>query len=333
MRNAALLVVVLSASSVVHAQGDSGGPFKGGSGSYGQLNYEAQSKAQGCNSLANKALNLNGNGYGGYGYSNPSVPFKLNDGNVEVFDQGRIVSRETIGNVETIEYKVNEIVGYKNDKPVSEMVRKIVHIKRQGGKIASITHPQDLKRQAQGRAYLEKQFGKADFKLFKSLETTLKVDGNGLCETDQKAVIVVKDEKGNEAETQVTYDSGFCERLQPTLARIGNQNATECGHLISTAERLASERNKELKKDGKVFVANGVPDSKIESSTLGTSMAITMCIQESQSAIAGMSPGYGYGMGGGMGAYLGTGLMSGMYEHTSAPTKSISKPKKVKVIQ
>jgi len=327
VRSTALLVLVVSASSIVHAQ--DGGPF---SGSYQAFESNELAKASGCINAVNKALMTDN----GYAYNTSYPPFSLAiDGKTNVMQQDRIISRETKGDTETVEYKSNEILSYENGKPVYDNVRKIVIIKRKDGQIVAVTHPQDMKRQAEARAAVEKMAGKKmDLKMLKSVETTFKARPNGGCETDQKAFVVSKDEKGSESETQVTYDSAFCDGLKPTIARVGANNAAECGALISSAERVYKERSKALKAEGKKFVASGLMDgnekesAKFANSTLTMSMAISLCIQEQQSSMGGMGA---MGMGG-IGSVVGgmgySGASGGLFAPTE-PAKAKPSVKKV----
>jgi hypothetical protein len=326
VRNAALLVIALAVSSNVYAQGDSGGPFK--NGLFQGFESEQAAKAFGCTMAVNKALSTAGDGWG---YNTGATPFNLApDGKLNVFQQDRIISRETKGDTETIEFKSDQLVNYEKGNPVYETVRKTVTIKRNGGQVVAIAHPQDVKKLAAGLTAMKASGEKSDYKLLKSTETTFKSKSDGGCVTDQKAYVLTKDEKGNGTETQVTYDSAFCEGLKPTIARVGANNAAECGTLLSSAERIFNERNNALKAEGKTFAVSGLmygdakESAKYANSTLTMSMAIANCVQEQQG-----SGGLG-GMGmPGMGAYLGTGMMSDMYKKTGPAKSDLKKSLKV----
>lgn len=327
MRSTVVILLALSASSVGHAQtgGMMGSPYS----SYNAMMVDQVPKAASCTALVNKTLN--DLGATGYGIENSNVPFGISqDGKTSVFEQDRIVSRETKGDVETVEYKVNQLAGYKDGKAYYEVVRKKMTIQRKDGQVVAITSPYDLKKQAIDRAGYEKATGKKmDYAYFKSMETTFRPKKTGGCETDQKAYTTVKDEQGNGKETFVSYDAEFCDGLKPMIDRVGANNAAECGNMITAAELSFNKRNKALKAEGKQFMAAGSMNAdskesaKFTNSTAVMSMSIALCVQEYQNSISGAYPGYGmYGAGSGL-MMGGTGhMMGGMIPAEKTKAKS-----------
>lgn len=330
MRSTVVILLALSASSVGHAQtgGMMGSPYS----SYNAMMVDQVPKAAGCTALVNKALNELG--ATGYGIENSNVPFGITqDGKTNVLQQDRIVSRETKGDVETIEYKANQLAGYKDGKPYYEVVRKKMTIQRKDGQITSITSPYDLQKQAADRLGYQKLTGgkKLDYKFFKSTETSFRPKKTGGCETEQKQYTMVKDEKGNEPETFVNYDAEFCDGLKPMIDRVGANNAAECGNMITAAELAFNKRNKALKAEGKQFTAtytmnaDSKESAKFTMSTAVMSMSIAQCIQEHQNSVAGAYPGYGlYGAGGGMMMGGAGNMMGGMIPAAESKTKAKS---------
>ena|GEM_PF-6470138 len=305
MRRLGLLVLAVPFSATIaHAQY----PFA--NGNLNSATMETAAKTAGCNVLINQALNQN-KIYG-------EVPFSIVDGKVNVFDQDRFISKTTTGDTETIEYKA-PVVTYKDGKAVTETVRKTVIIKRSNGKVVSISHPEDLKRGAASRDAMKKMAGDKfqNYDLLKTSETTFKDNNDGRCETNQKQYVFAKDEKGKVSNTLVTYDAELCNKLQPAIAKIGKNNAAECGPLFATVESAINDRAKSMKTDGKTLSAGGFSlgtgQVGMDASTFSISMAISNCLQEDQIAsgmynngMGGMpgygmgNLGYGYGMGGGM---------------------------------
>ena len=266
-----------------------------GSVSFAQSGYPEvtpeQINSMNCVGKINGSLN---DGFGGYGYGDSyGAPFVVGgDGKTAITSQDRIVSRETKGNVETIVYKKNVMVGMdQNMKPIYEVQRETVTLRRDNGQVISISKAGDLKKQAAQREQFKKsEFGKQygqDYKLIKSSDTTFKHGGSG-CETEQKMIYAVADEKGKDQDITVTYDKGFCDRIKPTISKIGANNAAECGPLISAAERAFETRATELKKEGKTLVNSGLygfygntgKTQRAGDGALSMSMAIASCIGE-----------------------------------------------------
>lgn len=285
-----LFLAVPLSTTIAHAQY----PFA--QGNVNSATMEASSKALGCNVVANNALNS----LGGY-YSSANVPFSIVDGKVNVFDQDRVISKKTEGDTETIEYKANQITGYKNGQGVLEMVRQTVVIKRQNGKIVSISHPQDLRRSAAQREEAKKLLGNefTNYDLLKTTETTFRETSDGRCETNQKEFVLAKDEKGKISDTLVTYDAALCDKLQPAISKIGKNNAKECGPLLATAERLIGERTQSLKADGKTLTLSygTAKDNSTSMSLYSVSTAIAGCLAEDQLSSGNIMAGMGSGMG------------------------------------
>jgi hypothetical protein len=326
VKSAALLFFILPISLVARAEMYR--PYAGFPSSANQAAMEQASKTFGCNAVVNGALSGTGGLYAPY--PGTSIPFGLDGGKIVVKEgeQNRVVSRTTDGDSETIEYKVNQIVDFQGDKPVFKMVTKKVVIKRSGGQVVSVTHPLDMAQQLSMRAQAKKLNPQLpDYKLFQSMETTIKPKENGGCETDQRLNVLVKDEKGNEKETQVTYDAEFCEGLKPAIDNIGMNNAAQCGSLISKAERILGDRNKALKGEGKTLVPGGLmnADGKKKSSMALTSMslAISSCIYEAQ-ASAGMGMGMGgMGIGGiGFSPYTAGGIVTTQKSESASAKKT-----------
>ncbi|QDK36286.1 hypothetical protein [Bdellovibrio sp. NC01] len=230
------------------------------------------------------------------------------DGKTQVLDSGRVISRATNGDTETITYKTKELRYDSTGKTMYETVKRTVQVKREGGKIVSVSKLYDVAQQAADQASFAKackdcqNFGK--WPLMKSAETTFAYDGKNGCAINQNVVLQMKDEKAS-PEAKVTFDKKFCDSLGPVMKQMGSQNAAQCGNLLSMAEGYFSQRSGELKKEGKSFYDYSFPgaDQKNKSpfSNSNISMQIAMCASAENPVMTG-----------GMGVYPGgTGLMMG----------------------
>lgn len=294
-----------------------------------------------CNSQINQAaMDM------GYGMDPDGVAFSIdNDGKTQVVDQSKIVSRSTKDGVEAITYKAKVATGFKDGKPVYETERKTIYIKRDSsGRVVSVNKDMNLKMQIMNRENFKKSdFGKnykGAYPLMKGTESTFTYNGDS-CEVNQNLYYEMKDENAK-AEGKVTYDKAFCDKLKPMISKMGSQNASQCGNMITMAQSLHDQRNNELKKEGKTLSASGIyggfgggeaTDAKTKQAatmnTFNIGAAVSLCATMNEAA-NGMSPWgmYGGGMYGG-GAMMGSmmGMPSGgiMGGPSSATTNSKGK--------
>lgn len=220
------------------------------------------------------------------------------NGRLTVADQERLVSREVKGDTENIVYLESQFVELKDGKPVFRDVRKNATIKRENGRIVSILRSAgDLKQQAALREEAMKDFGVNGYKLTKSMEVRFKPKGERGCQVDQKLLVTSEDAQGNKTEQVVTYDAAFCERIKPMIDRIGLNNVSECGSLLTAAEGAMIVRRNELSGEKKKFVPGFTEIPSVPSSgVISLSSAVMGCISEMQSGYPSFGyGGYGYG--------------------------------------
>lgn len=245
---------------------------------------------------------------------NSSIPLVADmNGRLSVSDQERLVSREVSGDTEKIVYLVPQLVELKDGKPVFRDVRASATIKKENGRIVSISRRSDLEQQAAARDAAMKKFGGQRYKLTKSTEVRFKPQGEKGCQVDQKILELTEDSQGKITDQLVTYDSSFCQKLKPTIDRIGSNNASECGTLLSAVESALAARRKELSSEGKKFSPGYVEAPNAPSNSLiSSSSALMGCISEANGGYPmGGYGGYGYGGIGAIPNYSGFGRADG----------------------
>ncbi|MDG0814727.1 hypothetical protein [Bdellovibrio svalbardensis] len=257
--------------------------------------------------------------------------FAINpEGQTEVFDANRIVSRSNANGVETIVYKSKEPRMDGSGKMIFETVRKTVEIKRQDGKIMSVNKLFDMKKQVE----LAKKYNcptcTMKMPVLKSLESTFVYDGDN-CAVNQDIAYQAKDEKAA-VEAKVNYDKKFCDALTPIVKQMGSQNAAQCGSLFAQAQMAYDGRAKELKAEGKSFSsflgAESEKPNAMGNFDLGSKIAA--CTMADQAWGMGVYGGGIYGMGmmpgvGGMMIGGGVVMMGGGISPKSAPKEKENK--------
>ncbi|WP_413569112.1 hypothetical protein ACLWBD_17430 [Bdellovibrio sp. HCB117] len=234
-----------------------------------------------------------------------SLYFDAN-GATQVLRPENVVSRSNKDGVETIVYKTKQMkMGTGMGKPEFETVQRVIHVKRQDGKIVSVNKEFDITEQKKYREEAKKNGW--NLPITKATETAFERKGSE-CDIKQSLMYQMPDDK--KVEAKVTYDKDFCSKIEPMMKQIGSQNASQCVGLIASAQMAFDQRKKELAKEGKSFATfewAGKPKQEI-GGNMDVSGFITACAMGGQ-----MYPGMGI-YGGGMGMMIGgggTGAMMG----------------------
>ncbi|WP_291516582.1 hypothetical protein [Bdellovibrio sp. ArHS] len=243
------------------------------------------------------------------------------NGATQILRPENIVSRSNKEGLETIVYKTKQIKMIAGSgKPEFETVQRVIHVKRQDGKIISVKKEFDLTEQRKMRDLAKKSGW--NYPVTKAAETSFERNGSD-CDIKQSLMYQMPDD--TKVEAKVTYDKDFCAKIEPMMKQIGSQNASQCVGLISSAQMAFEQRKKELAKEGKSFVTfewEGKPKQEIGGS-MDVSGFITACAMGGQ-----MVPGMGVSFG--MGMMVSGGSMMGQAGAMMTGGPSIPAPKEKK---
>lgn len=247
-------------------------------------------------------------------------------GATQVTRPENIVSRVNKDGVETITYKTRQIKMDGSWKPGQnyeyETVQRTIVVKRENGKIVSVSKDLDMANQIKMRKQLDKVGYAGKIPYTKSFETTFAHNGSD-CAINQNLTYEMADEKAK-VEGKVYYDKAFCDKLAPIVNRMGSQNASQCVGLIGQAQFTFSERNKELQKEGKSFRTFDFMGKKERDpyADMNVGMMIQSCaMADFQGGPWGM-PGTGLMMGGMMGMPSGNVMGAPVKTEAAKPAKA-----------